>query len=177
MTVDAFVDTNEEAKLFDCLYHLYPKQWKKHYTLTSKLHTEAEWSGFIKYLGDDGKLSTAIKQLPNDYGGIYVFFIRGMSIPFSEYYLAYVGRAQLSESENLRSRVKSYLAESSKSKGRVKIHRMFYHWKKHLYVRYFKSQDNEFIKQSESALIQAILPPFNTELTEYKIKRPKKAFS
>lgn len=84
MTVDAFVDTHEEAKLFDCLYHLYPKQWKKQYTLTSKLHTEAEWSGFIKYLGDDGKLSTAIKQLPNDYGGIYVFFIRGMSIPFSE---------------------------------------------------------------------------------------------
>lgn len=176
MTVEAFVDTNEEAQLFHCRYYLYPKQWKKQLPITSKLHSEAGWSDFIKYLSEDGKLSDDIKQLPNDYGGIYVFFIRGMSLPFSEYYLAYVGRAQLSECENLRSRVRSYLAESKKSRGRVKIRRMFLHWKKHLYVRYFKSQDNEFIKQSESALIQAILPPFNTDLTEYKIKEPQKAF-
>ena len=60
--------------------------------------------------------------------------------------------------------------------GRTRINRLFKYWKEHLYIRYYKSTDNEFIKQSESALIQAILPPFNTELTKYKIKKPRKAF-
>ena len=58
----------------------------------------------------------------------------------------------------------------------TRIVRLFKYWKEHLYIRYYKSRDNEFIKQSESALIQAILPPFNTDLTEYKVKEPIKAF-
>ena len=45
-----------------------------------------------------------------------------------------------------------------------------------LYIRYFKSSDKDFIEEGESALIKAILPPFNSQLTEYKIKEPQKAF-
>lgn len=111
-----------------------------------------------------------------NYGGIYVFFIQGISLPFCERYLAYIGRAQCTESESLKSRVKSYLPESKKANGRTRIVRLFKCCKKHLYIRYYKSQDNEFIKQSESALIHAIIPPFNTDLTKYKIKKPRKAF-
>ena len=40
----------------------------------------------------------------------------------------------------------------------------------------FKSTDKDFSEEGESALIKAILPPFNSQLTEYKIKEPQKAF-
>lgn len=176
MTIEAFVTKNEETKLYDCKYYLQPKLWEENLPQTSRLHSSDEWSGFIKYLNDNNSVSEEIKQLPRDYGGIYVFFIRGMSIPFSEFYLAYIGRAQLTETENLQTRITTYLSESKKINGRVNICRLFKHWKQFLYIRYYKSQDNEFIKQSESALIHAILPPFNTDLTEYKIKEPQNAF-
>ena len=160
MDINAFVERNDDIKKYDCLYYLHPKLWNDNLLITSKLHS----------------MSEGIKNLPKDYGGIYVFFIQGLSLPFCERYLAYVGRAQCTRNESLRSRLKSYLKESQKPNGRTRIIRLFNYWKDHLYIRYFKSQDNEFIKQSESALIQAILPPFNTELTQYQIKAPQKAF-
>ncbi len=176
MDINAFVERNDDIKKYDCLYYLHPKLWNDNLLITSKLHSMDGWSDYIKYLNDDNEVSEDIKNLPKDYGGIYVFFIQGLSLPFCERYLAYVGRAQCTRNESLRSRLKSYLKESQKPNGRTRIIRLFNYWKDHLYIRYFKSQDNEFIKQSESALIQAILPPFNTELTQYQIKAPQKAF-
>ena len=176
MNIDAFIEKNDEIKKYDCRYYLHPELWFKNAHITSKLHTQENWSDYIKYLNDNNEGSDEVKNLPKDYGGIYVFFIQGSSLPFCERYLAYIGRAQCTESESLRSRVKSYLPESEKLNGRTRIVRLFKYWKEHLYIRYYKSRDNEFIKQSESALIQAILPPFNTDLTEYKVKEPVKAF-
>lgn len=176
MDIRAFVDRNDETKKYDCLYYLHPDLWLKNAHITSNLHTRDNWSDYIKYLNEKNEVSDDIKKLPKDYGGIYVFFIQGISLPFCERYLAYIGRAQCTKYESLQSRVKSYLRESKKPNGRTRINRLFTYWKEHLYIRYYKSQDNEFIKQSESALIHAILPPFNTDLTEYKIKKPRKAF-
>ncbi len=176
MNISAFVEKNDEIKKYDCRYYLHPNLWLENAHSTSKLHSQDSWSGYIKYLNDKNEVSDEVKNLPKNYGGIYVFFIQGISLPFCERYLAYIGRAQCTESESLQSRVKSYLPESKKANGRTRIVRLFKYWKEHLYIRYYKSQDNEFIKQSESALIHAILPPFNTDLTEYKIKKPRKAF-
>lgn len=176
MDISAFVERNDEIKKYDCRYYLHSELWAKSLPITSKLHSPENWSGYIKYLNDKNEVSEEIKNLPKDYGGIYVFFIQGISLPFCERYLAYVGRAQCTKSESLQSRVKSYLPESKKENGRTRIVRLFKYWKEYLYIRYYKSRDNEFIKQSESALIHAILPPFNTDLTEYKIKKPQKAF-
>ena len=176
MDIGAFVERNDETKKYDCLYYLHPDLWLKNAEVTSRLHNQENWSDYIKYLNDDNKVSDEVKNLPGDCGGIYLFFIQGASLPFCERYLAYVGRAQYTESESLCSRLKSYLPESKKINGRTRIVRLFKYWKEHLYIRYYKSQDNEFIKQCESALIHAILPPFNTDLTEYKIKEPKSAF-
>lgn len=175
MTISAFVEENDETKKYDCLYYIQPNLWNKYSPITSRLHSKDNWSGYIKYLNDKNEVSDEVKNIPNKYGGIYLFFIQGINLPF-ERYLAYVGRAECTKSENLRSRIKSYLPESKSAQGRRRIVRLFKYWRKYLYVRYYKSQDNEFIKQSESALLHAILPPFNTELTEYKIKKPVKAF-
>lgn len=177
MDISAFVEKHDETKKYDCLYYLHPELWINSAPITSKLHSQESWSGYIKYLDDKNEVSDEVKNLPKDYGGIYIFFIQGISLPFCERYLAYIGRAQCTKSESLQSRIKSYLRESKRPNGRTRIIRLFNYWKEHLYIRYYKSQDNEFIKQCESALIHAILPPFNTDLTEYKIKEPRKAFS
>ena len=175
MTIEAFVESHDVIKQYDCLYYLYPKLWGKYKAITSSLSHPDRWSGYIKYLNNNNQVSDEIKNLPNDCGGIYIFFIHGDSLPF-ENYLAYIGRAQYTDNENLRNRLKTYLPESKKSNGRVKIVRLFRRWKKHLYIRYYTSTDNDFIGKNESALIRAILPPFNSELTDYKIKKPVKAF-
>jgi hypothetical protein len=176
MDISAFIQRHDETKKYDCLYYLHPELWMENIHITSILHNKENWSDYIKYLNDRNLVSDEIKNLPKDFGGIYIFFIQGISLPFCERYLAYIGRAQCTKSESLRSRVTSYLRESKKEDGRTRINRLFKYWKEHLYIRYYKSTDNEFIKQSESALIQAILPPFNTELTKYKIKKSRKAF-
>jgi len=176
MDISAFVERNDETKKFDCCYYLHPELWSNYLQVTSKLHSQENWSEYIKYLNDKNEVSEEIKSIPKNYGGIYIFFIQGISLPFCERYLAYVGRAQCTKTESLQSRLKSYLPESKTANGRTRIVRMFKYWKEHLYIRYYKSKDNEFIKQCESALIQAILPPFNSDLTEYKVKSPKKAF-
>lgn len=176
MNISAFVEKNDEIKKYDCLYYIHPNLWMENAHITSKLHNQEDWSGYIKYLNDRNEVSDEVKNLPKDYGGIYIFFIQGINLPFCERYLAYIGRAQCTRFESLQSRVKSYLSESKKTKGRTRINRLFKYWKEHLYICYYKSKDNEFIKQSESALIQAILPPFNTELTKYKVIKSKKAF-
>ena len=172
MDIGAFVERNDETKKYDCLYYLHPDLWLKNAEVTSRLHNQENWSDYIKYLNDDNKVSDEVKNLPGDCGGIYLFFIQGPSLPFCERYLAYVGRAQCTESESLRSRVKSYLPESKKKNGRTRIVRLFKYWKEYLYIRYYQSQDNEFIKQCESALIHAILPPFNTDLHCCPVKVP-----
>lgn len=176
MEIEAFIDLNGVIKDYDCKYYLYPKLWKKNKAITSSLNNPDQWSDYIKYLNNKNQVSEEIKNIPNNCGGIYIFFIQGDSLPF-ERYLVYIGRAQITRSENLRKRLKSYLPESKSKDGRVKIIRLFKHWKKHLYIRYYKSIENDFINKNESALIHAILPPFNSELTEYKFQEPVKAFA
>ena len=115
--------------------------------------------------------------MPKDCGGIYVFFVLGKNLPFCEHYLAYVGRVRFTDHENLRNRLKQYLPESRRNDGkRPKLKKLFRHWKEHLYIRYYKSTDNDFIDEGESALIKAILPPFNTDMPNYTIKQPENAF-
>lgn len=178
MDISAFVENDDELVKFQWKLCLSPTCWIDNSAVTLRFHNESDWSDYIKYLNDNNEdLSDEIKNLPNDCGGIYVFFVQGINLPFSERYLAYVGRARYTESENLRNRLKRYLPESLKNDNkRPKIKKLFRHWKEYLYIRYYKSSDNEFIDEGESALIKAILPPFNSQLTEYKIKEPQKAF-
>lgn len=98
MDISAFVLKHDETKIYDCLYYLHPKLWMENIHITSSLHNKENWSGYIKYLNDDNQISDEIKNLPKDYGGIYVFFIQGVSLPFCERYLAYIGRAQCTDS-------------------------------------------------------------------------------
>lgn len=177
MDIDAFINANDQSLVYQCTYYHDPERWKEASVETKKAINSLSWSGYIKYIGDDGKVSNRLDELPSDEGGLYLFFIQGPTLPSSEMYLAYVGRALCTEGENIRKRVKRYLWESTSKSGRPKIARLFRHWKDFLYIRYCSTKDNTLIKAGEATLIRAILPPFNSELPDsITYKEPKKAF-
>lgn len=92
-------------------------------------------------------------------------------------YLAYVGRALYTDSENIQKRIRRYLWESTYIKGRPKIKRLFRHWKNYLYVKFCYTKDNKLIEDGEKTIIRAILPPFNSDLPDkIEYKDPIKAF-
>lgn len=177
MDIDAFVTNNDQTRVYECKYYYDPSQWEE---ASSKVKTSIQnltWSDYIKYIDSEGNVSKELDVLPNDAGGLYLFFIQGTTIPFSEKYLAYIGRAKYTSTENIRKRVKRYLWESNQKQCRPKIARLFRLWKDYLYIRFCSCTDNDLITAGESTLINAILPPFNSDLPE-KIcfKEPQKAF-
>lgn len=176
MKIDAFITTFEDNKLFDVVYYHTPERWKA-VSLDGIDFVNDNWSHEIKFLSENGvDISQDIKNIPTNQGGIYFFFIKGILIPNFETYLAYIGRAQYTENQNLRKRCCSYYYEYFKLNSRPKISRMIEKWGKHLYLRYYPSVDNEFIRKVEAKLINGILPPFNDEIPEMKVNKPEPAF-
>lgn len=93
MDISAFVENDDELVKYQWKLCLSPTCWIDNSAVTSRFHNESDWSDYIKYLNDNNEdFSDEIKNLPNDCGGIYVFFVQGVNLPFSERYLAYVGR-------------------------------------------------------------------------------------
>lgn len=156
MTSRAFID--DDNKLFDITYYHTPSRWIVNAVDPSNpITNEANWSAEIKYLNvanDD--ISDEIKNIPNDRGGIYMFFIKGLSLPFIEKYIVYIGRCQYTDSQNIRKRAREYYKDN-----RDFIKNMFSHWKEYLYYRYYPDTDNNKIKANEAILLNAIWPPFN----------------
>ena len=177
MNIDAFIETDDRTPAFHCKYYHDPERWNE---ASPKIKSEINalpWSDYIKYLSEDGTLSTGLNALPNDAGGLYLFFIQGQTLPSSEMYLAYVGRALYTDSENIQKRIRRYLWESTYIKGRPKIKRLFRHWKNYLYVKFCYTKDNKLIEDGEKTIIRAILPPFNSDLPDkIEYKDPIKAF-
>ena len=109
--------------------------------------------------------------------GIYMFFIQGPTLPFIERYIAYIGRAQFTDSQNIRKRANEYFPESQRADSRPKIANMFKHWKPYLYFQYFPCKDNSIIQRCEANLIHAIIPPFNDDIPDRIIvQNPQNAF-
>lgn len=177
MNIDAFLTNNDITQSFHCKYYHDPSRWNEASVEIKKAISALPWSDYIKYMDDEGKISININNLPTDAGGLYLFFIQGQTLPTSERYLAYVGRALYTRTENIQKRVKRYLWESTSPQGRPKISRLFRHWKDYLYIKYCYTKDNDLIKAGEATLINAILPPFNSELPDkIEYKKPTKAF-
>ena len=177
MDIEAFVNSSDQTRIYECKYFHDPTRWKEAPLEIQAAVRGLPWSDYIKYLDDEGRVSKDLDILPNNAGGLYLFFIQGTTLPFSEKYLAYVGRAKYTDDENIRKRVKRYLWESNQKQCRPKIARLFRLWKDYLYIRFCSTTDNDLITAGESVLINAILPPFNSDLPE-KIcfKEPQKAF-
>lgn len=177
MNRGAFISEHDENRIYGCDYFLDPNRWKEYPNEIKKVLKDEEWSEYIKYLDKNGNLSSMIDSLPDTEGGFYIFFIQGQTLPSSEMYLAYIGRAQCTDNQNIRKRVKRYLWESKQEDGRPKIKQLFRNWKDFLYIKYFHTQNNKLIERGEKELIRAILPPFNDEIPDsIDFKKPQKAF-
>lgn len=73
------------------LIEQYPNllRWKDNFVgEDNPIRDIAKWPSEIKYM-TDGKISDDIKALPSDKGGIYMFYLKGINLPFSEFYILY----------------------------------------------------------------------------------------
>lgn len=174
MKYEAFV-LSDQIKIHEVSFYLYPEFWEN-FDFEKYNNINPKWND-VKFLNDNGDdVSDDVKSLPNNHGGIYMFVIKCPIIPSISEYLAYIGRAQLSDSHSLQIRCRKYLYEWYGENGRPKITRMIGKWGKHLYLRYAEIDDNTATVELEAHLINAILPPFNDEIPEKKVRQAVAAF-
>ena len=126
----------------------------------------------IKFLSDLGtSIHPSISSVPNDMGGIYLFLLRPDIVPHVHKYILYVGRVQYSEQQNLRKRFREYIKDD-----RADIQNMRESWGKELYIRYLPLTDNEIIRELETELLKAVIPPCNDQYPGILNKAMRAAF-
>ncbi len=176
MLYQAFVDDDDENILHLLQYYHNPSRWLDNTLPNDALIRDVSlWSNEIKYLNaDNTDVSDEIRKVPDNAGGIYIFYIKGLNLSFIENHILYVGRSRYTEDHNIRARAMSYFYKfKSKTETRSKIKKMFRLWPNHLYYRYYPSTDNSFIDKTEEVLIRAILPPMNEKIPNKVNIQPK----
>lgn len=174
MTGSAF-SLGEEVELRKVEYKLHGELWKKFTSTDFDLNFE-NWIK-IKYLNENADdFDDGIMDVPNNKGGLYMFYVKCKIISGITEYPLYVGRAQITENQNLRKRVKEYFQKYSKSNERPKLTRMFNYWKNDLYLAYYPLDDNEDVISIENQFINSLLLPMNTEIPDTEVKQAIKAF-
>lgn len=152
-------DLCEAIKLHKVYFYLNPDNEWGNFPEHLKTLVQQPWAEFKYFVDETNELSPEAASIPNDCGGIYLFYINAKVIPDVHVYLAYIGRAKKTDSQNLRKRVREYASEEK----RPKICDMKHYWGKYLYVRYLPlpTVSNDTIDELEEELIKAVLPPFN----------------
>lgn len=165
-----------QIKMHEVPFNLVPELWDKFSCDGIDLST-IKWKE-TKFLTEDGKsLNTGMKSLPNDKGGIYLFYVKCDILPEVSNYLMYIGRARITENHSLRVRCRKYFYEYSHNNERPKIQRLVEQWGKNLYLKYIELEDNDLITRLEKCLISSILPPSNDDFVDKKVNAAKKAFN
>lgn len=174
MTGNAF-SLGEEIDLRRIEYKLHKGLWDKFNFPNLDLKFD-NWQK-TKYLNADGDdFDVEINNIPNDSGGLYLFYVKCEIISGITEYPLYVGRAQLTDGQNLRKRVKEYFQHFSKNNERPKITKMFMYWAKDLYLAYHVLNDNADIISLEKQLINCLLLPMNDEIPDKETRDAVKAF-
>ena len=130
----AFLAEDSENYQYELTYYHNPNRWKDNIiALDNPIRNVENWSAEIKYLNESNDdLSDEIKNLPNDTGGIYVFYIKGLNLSFMENYILYIGRCQFTGAQHIRKRAREYYKDT-----------------------------RDLIVENEIQLIRAILPQYN----------------
>lgn len=174
MTGDAF-DLGEAIELRKVAYKLHGGLWEKFNLPDYDLKFD-NWTK-TKYLNNDADdFDEGINNVPNNQGGLYMFYVKCKIITGITEYPLYVGRAQITDHQNLRKRVKEYFNKYRYERERPRITRMFKYWKKELHLAYYPLDDNEDVVKIEKQFINSLLLPMNTEIPDVEIKQATKAF-
>lgn len=165
----------EEIKLREVKYKLHHGLWSK-YDLGLINLEFTNWTS-VKYLNDNATdFSDEINQLPNDQGGLYLFYVKCPIIIGITEFPFYIGRAQLTDGQNLRKRCREYFTKYAREDERPKITTMIRYWGKELHLAYKVINDNDEVIDYEKKLINSLLLPMNDEIPEQEIKQAVKAF-
>lgn len=168
-------DLGEEISLRTLPYIVHDKLWNRFNNGGIDL-SFANWKS-IKYLDDKGEnFDPDINTIPNDKGGIYLFYIKCWIISGITEYPLYIGRAQSTDNQNLRKRVKQYFQKYSNSNERPKITKMLKYWGSSIHVAYFTIDDNSDTIIIEKEIINSLLFPMNDQIPDQEIREAKKAF-
>jgi hypothetical protein len=154
---------------------LHKPMWDKFVYPTLDL-TLPKWT-VVKYLNASGKsFHKDVESIPNTKGGLYLFFVKCKIITGMTEYPLYIGRAQYTQGQNLRKRIKEYFQKYSANNERPKIYRMLRYWGKELYVAYYPLTTNAAIVNVERDIINSLLLPMNDAIPDKTIKKAIKAF-
>jgi hypothetical protein len=168
-------ELGEELKLREVTYKLHSTLWNRFNLSDLNLNFET-WQK-LKYLNNEADdLNPLIEDIPNNLGGIYVFYIKCEIITGLTEYPLYIGRAQLTEGQNLRKRVKEYYQKYAREDERPKITRMFNYWANELQLAYYTLGGNQEIVDLEKKLINSLLLPMNDEIPDEETRQGVKAF-
>lgn len=173
MKQEAF-ELGENLKLRNVKYKLYPVLWDKW-----DLDLDLEFSSWtvIKYLNYDGTdFSDEINQVPKSSGGLYLFFIKCKTISGLTEFPLYIGRAQYSNHQNLRKRVREYFTTFFRNDERPKITRMFKYWAPELFLAFKIVDENDEIIDLEKRIINSLLLPMNDKIPDTITSQAIKAF-
>jgi hypothetical protein len=169
-------ELGEKIKLNTLEYKLYSPLWSKYVFPASYDFSFSCWTS-IKYLNDEGtELSEDVSIIPNDSGGLYLFYIKCPIIIGMTEFPFYIGRAQYADNQNLRKRCKEYFQKYFRNDERSKITKMFNYWSKDLYLAFLPLEENEDIKDLEKNIINSLLLPMNEEIPDIETRQAVKAF-
>jgi hypothetical protein len=148
MKNDAFL-LGEELKKKTVIYRLHKPLWDS-CNLAGLDFSFSKWKS-IKYLDSTGnKLNDEIRTIPNNKGGIYLFFIKCHIITGITEFPFYIGRAQSSNGQNLRKRVSEYFNKFAREDERPKITTMINYWGNELHLAYYTLDENQSIVDLET---------------------------
>lgn len=173
--IQSAFDLGEHLKLREITYRVSPEIWKK-WDITNFDLNFTKWTK-IKFLNDElTDFHNDISLVPNDKGGLYLFYVNCKTITGITEIPFYIGRAQITENQNLRKRVREYFTKFSRDNERPKITRMFKYWREDLYLAFYELDDNLDIIDLEKKLINSLLLPMNDEIPDLDTKTAIKAF-
>jgi len=173
--LDSAFELGERLELRKLSFNLSNELWQK-WDINEFDLNFANWQK-IKYLNDlNDDLHNNINTIPNNKGGLYMFYLNCKTIMGITEMPLYIGRAQFTDNQNLRKRVKEYFQKFSRNNERPKITKMFKYWAEDLYLAYYILDENEDVINIEKKLINSLLLPMNDEVADQEIRQAVKAF-
>lgn len=165
----------EELELRKVKYKLHRGLWNQFNYPNLDLNFQ-NWIK-IKYLNLDGNaLNPEVENIPNNSGGLYMFFVKCEIITGITEYPLYIGRAQYTVHQDFRKRVKEYFQKYARNNERPKITRMFKYWASELHLAYLQLDENDAINELEKQIINSLLLPMNTKIPDTEISQAINAF-
>jgi len=173
--ISSAFDLGEQLALKTIEYKLHQDLWGV-YNLSAVNLDFATWTK-IKYLNAAGTgLHANVDTVPNNSGGLYLFYLECPVITGLTEYPFYVGRAQFTAGQNLRKRVKEYYQHYVLNNERPKITKMLKYWGNELHLAYKTLPNNAATIDFEKKLINTLLLPMNDQIPDQEIRQAVQAF-